>query len=142
MNNRFVYTNVKKDINNLLKSFDEVSVPEGIRGAVFARISREEVRLARIKIAFFAPLMLASAVGAGLSLYFIANQVVASGFLQYLSILFSDSGAVFAYWREFSMTLVEHAPLLGLVLFSGALFTFLESLRVTIKNTQITFALA
>ena len=127
---------MEKDIDRLIKTFDQVCVPQRLQGAVFARIRREEIRLARVRLAFFAPLVFLSGLGVIASTLYVIKEVVQSGFLQYLSIIFSDSGAVFAYAGEFLLSLAEQAPLLGIVIFLATLFTLLESMRGTMKNMQ------
>jgi len=133
---------MEKDIDRLIKTFDQVSVPQGLRDVVFARIHREELRLARIRLAFFAPLVFLSGWGVVASALYVIKEVAQSGFLQYVSIIFSDSSAVFAYAGEFLLSLAEQAPLLGIAIFLATLFTLLESMRGTMKNMQTMLATA
>lgn len=131
---------MEKDIDRLLKTFDRVSVPQGLQDAVFACIHREEVRLARIRLAFFVPLVFLSGLGVVASALYAIKEVAQSGFLQYVSIIFSDSSAVFAYAGEFLLSLAEQAPLLGISVFLATLFALLQSMRETMKNMQTMFA--
>ena len=59
-----------------------------------------------------------------------------SGFLQFFSLLFSDSKIILSYWDTFAWSLLEALPVMSLVLFLVILGIFLKSLSVFTKNVK------
>ena len=69
----------------------------------------------------------------GISLFIFALRLfstssVTSGFIGYLSLLFSDSTTVLSNWSEFILSILESAPLGEMaLLFTGLLITFISA---------------
>ncbi len=59
-----------------------------------------------------------------------------SGFLTFLSLLFSDTQAVFSYLGSFLASLLETLPVTGLLIFSAVLLIFLESLKLLSRDIK------
>lgn len=59
-----------------------------------------------------------------------------SGFMQFLSLLFSDTGVVLTYFGNFVSSLLEALPVTGLLAFSVVLLIFLESLKLLSKDIK------
>ena len=57
------------------------------------------------------------------------QQLQASGFLNYFSLLFTDGGAMATYWREFSLSLAESLPVFQLALIILSLLVLFVSIR-------------
>ena len=57
-----------------------------------------------------------------------------SGFLQMLSLVFSDSGAVVNSWKDFTAFLLETMPFLSVFVCLAAVLAFLGSIRLTYKS--------
>lgn len=90
-----------------------------------------------------------SAAGAVCSLFAIAWSVrliwaglSASGSLAYLSLLFSDTGAVLLLWREFALSVAESLPTLALAGALVASMLFLVSLRGFVRGFRLRVAYA
>lgn len=93
----------------------------------------------RIKFAVFSVLGLASGAALFPLVSSTATKMLESGFLDYASLAVSDGGAVLSYWQEFSITLIESLPVLGLTLILCALLTMLQTFRLAAKNSDAVF---
>ena len=113
--------------------------PERLYGNILIRIEREKVRAARIRFAVLGTTALASIFVLIPAYQYAASEFAQSGFLQYFSVAFSDSGIVFIYWKEFALTLAESAPVFGATILLSAIFALLGSFALTIKNARRAF---
>lgn len=128
---------MEKDYTKLFQTLKPVTVPTGLSRVINARIEREQRRGARVRIAVFAPLALLSGVAVIFSFQYLVQELSRSGISEYFSVLLSDGGVALAYWKEFSLSVVEQLPVLGGALFLGAVLALLSSLKSIIQNTQI-----
>ncbi len=64
------------------------------------------------------------------------NGFTESGFLKFLSLIFSDAEIIAGYWQNFVMSLLESLPVMGLVLFLAVTLAFLEMLKLLTKNLK------
>jgi hypothetical protein len=133
---------MEKDYSKLFQNLEPVNTPEGLLGAVHLRIEKEQRRMARTRLAVFIPLAIVSCFAVAFSFQYLAQEVSRSGIGEYLSIIFSDTSTLFAYWKEFSLSIIESMPIWGTALFLGSIFVLLGSLKSVIKNTQITLKYA
>src|SRR3989344_3162636 len=119
----------------------ELEPPEWLYKNILARIGREKVRAARIRLAGLAGLAIISASALIPAYQYAAEEFYQSGFSQYLSVAFSDSSVALIYWKEFALTLAESAPVLGAIILLSVIFTLLGSVTLTIKNARRAFVL-
>ena len=113
--------------------------PERLYGNILARIEREKIRAARIRFALLGTTALASVVALIPAYQYAASEFSQSGFSQYLSIVFSDSGIAVVYWKEFALTLAESAPVFGAAVLLSAILALFGSAALTIKNARRAF---
>jgi hypothetical protein len=109
--------------------------PEWLLAKIMERIQQERRFLViRRKIMIFS---FSCVFSAGLFVFafksFLANGAE-SGFFKFFSLLFSDFSAMAAYWKNFSLALLESMPIFELSGALAAIFLFLESLKLIIKN--------
>jgi hypothetical protein len=117
----------------LLSSINLIEPPKGLGERIMARINAEQTRLARIRTWVFGS---ASVASFGLFLWaviYLVNNVKETGFWQYFSLLFSD-GAVLAYSRELSLSLVESLPIVCLIIFLAAFGFFIWSFSNVLRK--------
>ena len=62
------------------------------------------------------------------------GQFQSSGFWNYFSLLFTDTGVIAIYWKEFSLALVEALPWFPLTLVFILILTLFVSLRFALKD--------
>jgi hypothetical protein len=74
------------------------------------------------------------------SVKMLINDFSSSGFLQFLSLLFTDSTTILNYWKSFALILLESLPIMSTVIFFGAVFVMLESIRFLSKDIKFVFS--
>ena len=116
---------------------ENIEPPERLYLGILARIESEKRRIARILLAFFGVVAAASLAAIIPSFQYAAREFAQSGFYEYLFLLFSDSGAVLASWREFALSLAESLPITEITIFLVMVFVFLVSAKLAIKNIYI-----
>ncbi len=99
------------------------------------RIHKEQRLLTiRRRVAFFSVGLIGSAAAIIPVSKILYAGLSESGFVEFFSLLFSDTGVVAAYWQSFAMSLLETIPVTGLIIFSITLLVFLESSKLLVKN--------
>lgn len=118
----------------LFQNLERFEPSEKLRARILARIDFEKRRSARIWLAFFGAGATASLVAIIPSFQYVVREFSQSGFYRYFSLIFSDSDAVIASWREFALSLIESLPITEVAIFLAAIFAFLLFARLTAKN--------
>ncbi|CAN5754053.1 hypothetical protein BH11PAT2_BH11PAT2_01950 [soil metagenome] len=109
-----------------------VEAPAGLLHTVFARIHREQARLARVRAALYSVGTLASlGVGVFVTLS-LARSLRESGFYEYVSLALSGDSLFLVYWRELSLSILESVP-------TVTLLTLLVVLLVLVWTSANTF---
>lgn len=121
---------------SIYKGLMYITPPEGLLERIMARIKKEERVLLIKKVALFSAAALGSLFALIPAFQYALQEFHQSGFYQYLSLLFSDSGVVLVYWKEFAMSLAESLPVLGILVFLSAVFVFLGSVKLAINNIK------
>ncbi|MBU6431075.1 MAG: hypothetical protein KGJ58_02540 [Patescibacteria group bacterium] len=103
---------------------------------VTARIYLAQRRSARIRLIFGGMMAIASFAAIVSSFQYAIREFYQSGFYEYFSFLLSDSGYVLSSWKEFSVSLAESLPLTSITIFLAAVFAFLVSAKLAIKNIR------
>ena len=119
-----------------LKTFEPHA---GLYAAILERVAYAERRMARIRTALFGALAILSAVALLPALQYAGEQFYASGFYDYLTLIFSDHDFVLTYWRPFSLSLVEALPSLALLLLVPITFALVYSLRRVVQTGRVAF---
>ena len=114
-------------------------LPEaGFSEKIWEGLLAYEAKRATKKLYFSSLISVASLVGSVFAFIYLAGEVTRSGFFQYLSTAFSDLGTTAMYWKEFSLTIIDSIPLIGVLLVLASIFVFFASLKFTsryfIKN--------
>lgn len=125
----------------LFSRLERLEPSDKLRAGILARIDFERSRSARIRLAFLGIASAASLAAMIPSFQYVAREFYQSGFYQYLSLLFSDSGAVLASWKVFALSLVEALPLAEITIFLVAVFVFLVSVKLAVRNFSINYKL-
>ncbi len=110
-------------------------VPPELYGKIVDRI-RKERKNRRIRRAVFS--VFSAIASAGGSVFFflkLRTELASSGLLSYASIVFSDTGTVAQYWKDFLLLLGESIPVTASLAFLGALFVLFGSVGYAIKYT-------
>lgn len=121
--------------------FSEINPPEGLAQAILWRIEAERRRIARFRFISMGAVAGLSAIAMVPTVQYTVGEFYQSGFYQYSSLLLSDGGSILPYWREFTITLAESAPLLGITLSLGLIFVLFASLQSAFNNRQFIHSL-
>lgn len=89
---------------------------------------------ARLKLWAFSFTGLASLAGLTLTFRMLLNDLTQSGFSEYFSLIFSDSGLIISYWKELVFSLAESLPIMSTIFTLSLIFVFLLSLRYMMKQ--------
>lgn len=114
----------------------QIEPPERLLRNILAQIELKQRQTARTKLALWGGLSLASFISIIPASLYTISEFSRSGFYQYFSLLFSDGGVALMYWKEFSLSLAESIPVLATAAILLALFVFLESTLLAIKNIR------
>jgi len=131
---------MRKDYEKLFTHLISPEPPVGLFEKIMLRI-REERRLLTIKrrLAVFSIGTVLSAAAFIPIFKSFQTELYKSGFLQFLSLAFSDFGIVASYWRNFAMSLLETIPAMNLAMFFATIFVFLGSLKFLTKDIKLVF---
>ena len=131
-----------KTEQGLRRTLQTVEPPQGLYAAVIARIELAKRRAAQLRTGAFAIVALISSAVLVPVVQYTASQLYTSGFYDYLSLMLSDHSLVFAYWREFGLSLLESLPSLALLLLLPIAAALAWSLTRLVKNARTGFVYA
>lgn len=123
------------------KLFGKIKAPQPPKN-LFAKIMRrvdEEIKLAalRRRIIFFSILLVAS-IGAFIPAFQLAwAEFSESGFVDFLSLIFSDLNSVAAYWQNLGIALLESLPVVSAIAVLSVVFVFLQSLKFLARDIKM-----
>lgn len=106
-------------------------------GKVMKRIHKEERFLAMRKRLAAATVMM---LGSGIMLFplfgAVRTSLAESGFMEFLSLIFSDFKLVLSFWQSFSWALLESFPATSFVGFLTVLLVFLGALKYVAQDLK------
>ena len=114
-----------------------IEPPIGLLEKILSRIHKEERVLVLRRVILFSTTLIISLVAFFPTFNMLMAGFTQSGFLNFFSLVFSDSSTVMKYWQSFSMTLLEALPALSLALFLAVLLTFLQSIKSLTKYAKL-----
>jgi len=127
-----------KDYEQLFSQIEALEPPPALLGKVMLHLEREKkLVIIKRKVALFSAGLIFSVLALIPAFKMVWDGVASSGFTQFLSLLFTDSGVVMAYWQSFGLTLLESLPVLSIIIFLAIIFILLESVRFLSKNIRI-----
>jgi hypothetical protein len=137
---RIIGMDTEKKYKKLFGYINLTEPPRGLRGQILSLVGNEQKRLAKIRTWAFGS---GSIISFGFSLWaiiYLVSSVKESGFWQYFSLLFSGDSAVYLYWHELSLSLIESLPITGLIIFLTAIGFFIWSFANTLKDKKFIYA--
>ncbi len=122
---------------NIRKLFKQASYKPDSRLSdnIWNLIETRNIRIAKIKKFSYMSLSILSLSGSVLSIKSLIEQSIKLGFFDYLSLAFSDSGVIAAYWKEYTLSLADSLPITSLAL---SIFLLLV-LVISIRNVSYQF---
>ncbi len=132
---------MEQPLNKLLKDIKDY--PEGdLKEQVWSLVIHREKQEYLIKSWSYGILGVLSLFGLVISIKDLMLKFSQSGFYEYLSLAFSESGSVATYWREFALSLADSLPITSIVLSLLAVFILFISIRRTLKQFKNQLSLA
>ncbi|MEI7720315.1 MAG: hypothetical protein WCI89_03885 [bacterium] len=121
--------------------WSEVEPRTGLCSLVLLRIAHARRSAARVRTFLLGVVALGFGTALVPIVHYTMTELYASGFYEYLSLLFSDNRFVFSSaFRELAFSLVESLPSVAILLVAGASVGLLWSLARAIPNAKIAFA--
>jgi len=108
---------------------------------IMKRIRKEERILAFKKIAFLSAILIGSTIASVPAVKMLVQEAQTSGFIQFVSLAFSDFEIVKAYWQSFALTILETLPALSFAFCLAILLTFLQSVKSLSKNIKTIYTI-
>jgi len=127
-----------KNYQKIFNHFVAPELPEGLFDKIMNRIRKEQRLSALRRRLIFSSLGLIASVAVFIpALKVVQRELYQSGFLQFVSLLFSDFEIIIVYWQNFVISLLESIPAMSLTIFFVAIFAFLELLKFWTKDMKI-----
>jgi len=124
-----------KDWENLFNCLETPEPADGLFDKILQRIRKEQrLSIFRRQLALFSIGVVGSSVALIPAFQMVQSELVASGFVEFFSLLFSDLGLVMAHWQNFVFALLESLPVMSIVAFLAVIFIFIESLKFLTHN--------
>lgn len=117
-----------------------IEPPANLFDAIMARISEEERFLSvKKRLVLFSATILVSAGAAIPAANVLGREFAQSGFSHFLSLMFSDFGAVTANWQDFGLLLLESLPAASIAAFFAVALVFFWSLQHLARAMKVVF---
>ncbi|HVU06695.1 MAG TPA: hypothetical protein VHE10_02835 [Candidatus Paceibacterota bacterium] len=110
-----------------------IEAPGSLRESVRARVAVIERRAWIFRFSGLAGLALVSVSGFVASCAYVYQAVAASGFIQYVSLIFSDGTDVLAFSKELSLSMLESLPAFGIALVLAAGLVAVGSVMTSVR---------
>jgi len=122
--------------DRLTKMFQKAKYEENFNLGknIWLTVIKREKRNTQIKLWIFTLAGITSLVGLVSAFKILSSDLAQSGFYEYLSLAFSDSGLILSAWREFVFSLAESLPVLSVVFTLSLIFIFFLSLKYVLKQ--------
>jgi len=129
---------IRKDYEKLFSRLESQEPPAELFDKIISRIEKEKRFAAvRRRIFIFSFGMIASLAASFFAFQAMRAAFIESGFIEFFSLIFSDSGVILAYWQNFLLTLMESLPVMSTAAMLGAILAFLGSLRYLAREIKI-----
>ena len=103
---------------------------------IINRLKREQKKAAVLRAMLFLFLSTLAGVCIIFVAYLLIQALQQSGFTQIISLIFSDSQTVALYWQNYTLAVLETAPLLPIIYLLVSCFFFLLTLKKGLLNLQ------
>ncbi len=127
---------MRQDYEKLLSCLEVPEPSAGLFNRVLATIQIKQRRLVVRRNVFCSLGLLVSLVLLIPAWQMVQVGLAESGFLEFFSLLFSDSGMMAASWQNFGMVLLESLPVTGLALLLIAVAGAVSSFSFIITQTN------
>lgn len=125
---------------SLKELFDELppkEIPPKLIEAVLFRLASAKRRALKIRVFAFGGLAGLSLVAAVPAFQYLGNEISTSGFMDYLSLLTTDTGTAIALWKQIALSLLGSLPIYGGIAILSVAFVSLLSLKLMTSSFRM-----
>jgi hypothetical protein len=128
-----------ENYKKLFANIEPILTPKGLNTAILTRIESEKKHTAKIRLWYTSFVSILSLIASVPAIQYFVTEFAKSGFYQYISLIFSDGGSMFLYWKELLLSLAESIPVLSTIAVLAIILVLLESIKYIVKDTRIVF---
>jgi len=131
---------MRRDFEKLFSHLEPPEPPEGLFDKIMRRIQKEQQLLTfKRRLAIFSVFLIASIAAFIQTLRLVKTELAESNFIEFFSLLFSDSSSVLAHWQSFVFALLESLPIISIIALLAAIFTLLQSFKFFARDVMVVF---
>ncbi|HNZ86819.1 MAG TPA: hypothetical protein PLD95_04545 [bacterium] len=123
-----------KNYKELFSQLKQEQTDLALFTTIMSKIDKEKRRLVIIRIVLFSSGLLGSIVAFIHVFNVLYANLAQSGFMSFISLLFSDSKVVLSNFSSFVLVLFENLPVTWIILSLFAIWIFLDLLRHLLRN--------
>lgn len=126
---------MQNDTNRLFAHLIRKEPRASLYGRIRSRIELEQRKTSvYARIVFFGVVACGGAIALVPALRELYAEFTQSGFAQFITLLFSDTGTIAMYWQDFLMSLAESLPAVGIAGVAMSVFAILLPLRFLLND--------
>lgn len=126
--------NMTDNYDKLFRNLHKIELPQGIYETIISRVHLEMVNKARLQSLLWGSAVFVSLVASIPAINYVHTELTNSGFYQYSSLIYSDGNLFLSNWKEFSLSLIESLPVVGMAMFLVIVALLMEFFKLAIKN--------
>ena len=128
---------MQNDFYRLFEHLNRNEPRTRLYGRIIKRIELEQRKTSvYTRIVFFGVLASAAMIALIPAIRELYAEFAQSGFIQFVSLLFSDTGVIALYWQDFLMSLAETLPVFGIMGVAASMFIMLLSTRYLLSDLR------
>jgi ABC-type multidrug transport system permease subunit len=116
-------------LETVFKKIGDLKSPDFLQSKIIFRINQIQTKRSKLQMIITRTIGGLSFVAFFPILINFISQLQNSGFWNYLSLFFTDTGIVALYWKQFSLSLIEATPMLSLTLILLSLLGLFTSFK-------------
>ena len=128
---------MKNDRHITISQLADAPAPTGLRAAVLAQIFTLRRRAALMRAGGLAVIAVASATLLWEAFLYVLEEATASGFVEYVRLLATDSDVTLSLWREFGVAVLSSAPLIPVALVCAVAILLMWSAERLYQNVRV-----
>jgi len=128
--------------NSYEKLFESIQISEvsdNLLDSILEKIAINKKLRAQKRFIFSISAFTVSLMAFWPAIRYFTNEISQSGFIKYISLIFSDGEIILGYWQNFSLLILESLPILALISILAVIWTLFVSLRQIMSSFKVAF---